>query len=126
MPVSLAENPPAQAWWGMEGFESLGPDDWDVDFANDLVGCTLLVGLTYVDHDDQLLRRQQVFGTVLSVDRRVGIVLRQSSGEEFVIAPVLDAVAAAGPGIYQLADADEIVEDPDFTALLTVRAPLRS
>ena len=45
----------------MAEFESLsGEDTWDADFANDLVGCTLLVGLTYLDHDQQLIRRQQV------------------------------------------------------------------
>ncbi|MES3154202.1 hypothetical protein [Sphingomonas faeni] len=115
------------AWLGMEEFESLdGGDDWDSDFASDLVGCTLLVGLTYVDHEDRLLRRQQLFGTVLSVDSRAGIVIRQANNEEFVIAPALEAIEAASPGIYQLADENEAVEDPDFTAMLTIRSPLRS
>jgi hypothetical protein len=84
------------------------------------------VGLTFVDHEEQLLRRQQVFGTVLSVDHSAGIVIRQNSGEEFTIAPVLEAIEAAGPGMYQLSDEDEAVEGPDFTARLTVRSPLRS
>ncbi|MBB5713217.1 hypothetical protein [Sphingomonas aerophila] len=111
----------------MAEFESLeGDDRWDGEFAEDLVGCTLLVGLTYVDHDNQLLRRQQVFGTVVSVDRQAGILVRQETGDDFTVAPVLDAIEPAQPGIYQLADEDAAVEDPDFTALLTVRAPLRS
>lgn len=112
----------------MTEFESLnGEDDWDDDFANDLVGCTLLVGLTYVDHDDQLIRRVQAFGTVISADQHAGIVIRQhKNNEPLTIAPVLDAIEPGGPGIYQLADDDEEVEDPDFTALLTVRSPLRS
>lgn len=111
----------------MAEFESLeGEDCWDEEFANDLIGCTLLVGLTYVDHDEQLLGRQQIFGTVMSVDRRSGIVIRQDGGEDFTIAPVLDAVEPAQPGIYQLADEDKAIEDPDFTALITVRSPLRS
>lgn len=119
--------PAKPAWWGMEEFKSLErDDDWDSDFANDLVGCTLLIGLTFVDHENRLLRRQQLFGTVSSVDRLSGIVIRQGNGEEFVLAPVLDAIEAASPGIYQLADEDASVEDPDFTALLTVRSPLRS
>ncbi|WP_380783515.1 hypothetical protein [Sphingomonas sp. R86520] len=115
------------AWLGMEEIESLdGDDDWDGDFANDLVGCTLIVGLTYVDHEDRLLRREQIFGTVLSVERLAGIVVRQANNEEFVIAPALEAIEAASPGIYQLADKNQAVEDPDFTALLTIRSPLRS
>jgi hypothetical protein len=111
----------------MAEFESLeGDDHWDGEFAEDLIGCTLLVGLTYVDHDNQLLRRQQVFGTVVSVDRQTGILVRQDTGDDFTVAPVLDAIEPAQPGTYQLADEDAAVEDPDFTALLTVREPLRS
>lgn len=111
----------------MAEFESLDDEDvWDDEFANDLIGCTLLVGLTFVDHDEQLIRRQQVNGTVISADRLSGIVIRQDTGEDFTIAPVLDAIEPAQPGIYQLADEDAAVEDPDFTALLTIRSPLRS
>lgn len=125
---SLTSGHPARpAWWAMDKFESLDRDDsWDEDFANDLVGCTLLVGLTFVDHEDKMLRRQQIFGTVLSVDRLAGIVIRQANDEEFVIAPMLDAIEAASPGIYQMANEDASVENPNFTALLTVRSPLRS
>lgn len=112
----------------MAEFESLsGEDVWDADFANDLLGCTLLIGLTYLDHDDRLIRRQQIFGTVISADEHAGIVVQQHHNEEtFTIAPVLDAVEPAAPGVYQLADEDQAIEDPDFTALLTVRSPLRS
>jgi hypothetical protein len=111
----------------MEEFENIGDDDWDQDFADDIVGCTLLVGITYVDYDDSLIRRQQVFGTVQAIDRKAGITIAQlPDGEPFTIAPVLDAIAPGDPGVYQLSDADEEVEDPDFTALLTVRSPHRS
>lgn len=111
----------------MAEFESLdGDDTWDAEFAADLIGCTLLVGLTYVDHNDHLIRRQQLHGTVMSVDRQSGIVIRQDTGEDTTIAPVLGAIEPAQPGIYKLADEDAAVEDPDFTALLTVRAPFRS
>lgn len=90
-----------------------GEDVWDEEFASDLLGCTLLVGITYVDHDEQLVRRQQVFGTVISADPLAGIVIRQSDRGDFTIAPILDAIDPAQPGIYQLADEDETVEDPD-------------
>jgi len=111
----------------MAEFESMdGEDVWDEQFADDLVGCTLLVGLTYLDHDEQLIRRQQVYGTVVSADPLAGIVIRQDNGEDFTIAPVLDAIEPAQRGIYQLGDEDAAIEDPDFTALLTVISPLRS
>lgn len=112
----------------MAGFENLsGEDVWDADFADNLVGCTLLVGLTYLDHDQQFIRRQQVFGTVTSADEHDGICIRLHHNDQmFTIAPVLDAIEPAAPGIYQLADEDEAIEDPDFTALLTVRSPSHS
>ncbi|MEE4451249.1 hypothetical protein [Novosphingobium resinovorum] len=112
----------------MAEFESLdGDDDWDQAFADDLIGCTLLVGLTYLAPDDTVVDSKQVFGTVDSVDMSAGIVIRQhADGEPFTIAPLLDAIDPADPGVYQLRDEDEAVENPDFTALITVRAPLRS
>ncbi|WP_395327423.1 hypothetical protein WBP06_11045 [Novosphingobium sp. BL-8H] len=112
----------------MAEFESLdNEDDWDEGFAEDLVGCTLLAGLTYVDYDDALIRRRQVFGKVETVDRDDGIVLRCfSSNESVVLAPILNAIHPAEAGIYQLSDADEAVENPDFTILLTVRSPARN
>lgn len=113
---------------GMAEFESLdGDEDWDQAFADDLIGCTLLVGLTYLAPDDTVVDSKQVFGTVDSVDMSAGIVIRQhADGEPFTIAPLLDAIDPADPGVYQLRDEDEAVENPDFTALITVRAPLRS
>lgn len=111
----------------MADFKSLDGDEaWDDEFANDLIGCTLLVGLTYVDHAGDLIRRQQVFGRVVSVDRNSGIVIREPAGSDVTIAPILDAIEPAAPGIYRLADQDTSIEDPNFTALLTIKAPLRS
>ena len=106
-------------------FESMDGDDvFDADFAADLVGCTLLVGLTHVDHMDQLIRHQQIFGTVATVAEDTGIVIRQHhDGTSFTIAPVLDAIEVGAPGIYQMTEGDEEVEDPDFIALITVRTP---
>lgn len=43
-------------------------EDWDQDLADDLIGSTLLVGLTYVDPEGALLGRRQVFGIVETVD----------------------------------------------------------
>lgn len=101
-------------------------DDWDPDFADELIGQTLLVGITYLDHEGELLRRQQVFGTVISANRGAGIIIRQhSDNESFEITPILSAIEYAAPGIYQLADSDAAVEDPDFTALFTVTTPNR-
>lgn len=101
--------------------------DWDQDFADDLIGSTLLVGLTYVDNEGVLLGRHQVFGIVETVDARNGIVIRtRDEGERFTVAPFLDAIEVGEPGLYRLRDHERTVEDPDFTALFTVTAPRRN
>ena len=110
-----------------EGFENLSDDIWDEELARDLVGATLLVGLTYLNSDGDLIRRQQVFGTVLSCDPEAGIAIATKDGQEpFTIAPVLEAIEVGDPGVYQMADEDEVVTNPDFIALMTVTAPLRT
>ncbi|AWI88799.1 hypothetical protein C0214_11380 [Methylobacterium sp. DM1] len=102
-------------------------EDWDQDLADDLIGSTLLVGLTYVDPEGALLGRRQVFGIVETVDARTGIVIRTGDeGEPFTVAPLLDAIEVGEPGLYQLADQDRVVENPDFTALFTVTESRRN
>ncbi|MGV3510546.1 MAG: hypothetical protein ACO1OX_00945 [Novosphingobium sp.] len=109
-----------------DDFDDHDEEEWDQDFASELIGQTLLVGITYVDPDGELLRRQQIFGTVTDVEEGYGVtILQRHNGEPFVIAPILSAIEYAVPGVYQLSDADMAVEDPDFTALFTVTSPHR-
>lgn len=96
-------------------------DTWDEAIASALIGHTLLVGLTYVRKDDEIVERKQVFGTVLSCHPTRGIAIKQhKNGGDFIIAPVLDAIEPGVEGIYQMTDEDEEVKDPDFTALIRI------
>lgn len=100
--------------------------DWDQDFANQLIGATLLVGITYLEHDGTLLRREQIFGRVEAVDPEIGItLLRHDTDEPFIMAPILEAIEPASPGRYRLTETDVIVQDPDYTVVFSVTAPLR-
>lgn len=109
-------------------FEDMGEElDWDEEFANDLIGRTLLVGLTFLEADGSLIERQQAFGTVTACHPVDGITLElDGSDETFVVAPILEAIEPAEPGTYQLADDEEAIEDPDYTMLLTVMKPALS
>jgi len=108
-------------------YTQLDPEEgWDAELADDLVGSTLYVGLTFVDPAGTLLRRKQVFGTVESVSITAGIKILQVSGETFTMAPVLDAIGPGDPDLYQFTDADEVIENPDFVAWITAIEPLRS
>ncbi len=108
-------------------YEQIDPEEgWDAEFADDLVGSTLYVGLTFVDRDGVVKRREQVFGTVQSVSITAGIKLLQTNGEMFTMAKVLDAIDPGERDRYQFSEGDELVENPDFVAWITAIEPLRS
>lgn len=108
-------------------YEQIDPEEsWDAELAADLVGSTLYVGLTFIDHAGVLNKREQVFGTVQSVSITAGIKILQTNGETFTMAPVLEAIEPGEPDRYQLSEKDELVENPDFVAWITAIEPLRS
>lgn len=105
-------------------FEPLEVDQhWDQELANDLIGSTLFVGISHLDRDGNFLEKEQVFGTVDSVDNRAGIILIQTSGEPYVLAPVLDAIEVGEIGSYQLSEDHELVENPDYVMWVTATPP---
>lgn len=107
-----------------ERYESLDPDqEWDQELANDLVGSTLLIGITHLDNAGKLVEREQVFGTVEDVSERAGIKLIRSDGEPYTIAPVLDAIEVGEIGSYRFSEEGELVENPDFVAWITATRP---
>ncbi|GJD72646.1 hypothetical protein [Methylobacterium goesingense] len=108
----------------------LGQDDsgieWDDGFAHQLLGATLFVGVTYLDHDGTLIRREQVFGRVETVDPEAGITILPFDGAApFTMVPILEAIEPADPGAYQLTPEDPVVENPDYTVIFSLTAPLR-
>jgi|SRR6185312_5603941 len=97
---------------------------WDEEFAQRLIGKTLLVGLTWVDPAGD--RLEQMHGKVVSVDARRGIELRlagERAGDVFRLPPDLRGIAAATPASYQLRETGEVVENPDFTATWVIHPP---
>ena len=108
-------------------YEPLDLDQgWDQELADDLVGSTLFIGITLLDREGNLLKREQVFGTVESVAKGAGIKLIQSNGESYILAPVLDAIEAGEADCYQLSESDELVENPDFVAWIDATGPTLS
>lgn len=94
---------------------------WDQRLADLLDGAVVLVGMT--DRDPQADRLEQVFGTVIAVDRIKGVVLRlggSRSGDVFHLPPDLRPFRAAAPGSYRLRAGGDVVEDPDYIADWTV------
>ena len=87
----------------------------------ELVGKTVLIGITRVSHDGELIGQQQYVGTFVSMDLVIHVTLR--NGEDFTLPPELSGFRRAKPGIYRLRSTGEEVKDPDFMASWTVVAP---
>ncbi len=85
-----------------------------------LLGKRALVGITYVERDGE--RRIQLHGVITRAVENEGIYLRCGE-DELALPPEPAAFRPAAPGRYTLKATDEVVEDPDFTAVWTVRPP---
>jgi hypothetical protein len=85
----------------------------------DLVGKHVLVGITYLDTEENVIDQFQVHGHVVEVRADV-IVLELPSGEPFGLPPDPSRFEPAAAGIYRLRATGEAVEDPDLLARWTV------
>jgi hypothetical protein len=97
---------------------------WDDEVARNLVGSTVLVGLTYQrpEGDEQV----QLWGVVIVADKESGICLDlrgARAGEEYWLPPQTNVYRSAAPGVYMLRATGEKVENPDYTASWTVTPP---
>ena len=101
-------------------------DKWDENFAQDLVGCLVLVGITYRFPDGSLSEQRQLFGYVRGADRERGIELRlegRYAGKTYRLPPDTTALRPAPAGQYRLKSTGDVVNDPDYTCAWTLEAP---
>jgi hypothetical protein len=100
-------------------------DDWDQEFADELLGSLVVIGITYREPDGKVTREQQIHGYIRTVDRHMGITLKPEGDDEedeFNLPPLLEVFERAEPGIYT-DDAGNRVSDPDFVAYFSVTSP---
>ena len=86
---------------------------------SDLLGKTILVGITYHTKTDEFIEQKQFWGTVFEANDRQ-IRFRQKDGEIFGLPPDLSSTNPAPKGEYRLNSTGEIVVDPDFTSVWSV------
>lgn len=102
------------------------PEKWDEETARDLVGCLVLVGITYRFPDGSVSEQRQLFGHVRGVDRERGIELRLAgsyTGKTYWLPPDTTAFRAAPTGQYRLKSTGDVINDPDYTCAWTIDAP---
>lgn len=89
--------------------------------AEEFIGKTLLVGITYENADGTVRERTQFFGRISSVSERE-LIVKLADGTTRSLPPDVSALERARPGIYRLHSTNETVENPDYTAVWISRA----
>jgi len=111
--------------WGMYQAERRDSDGEKLEnelSLQDLLGKTLLVGISYYTHDEKFIEQKQFWGTVTNVSDTL-ITMRQKDGSLFTLPPDLSSTYRASPGEYKLRSTGEVVENPDFLATWTITKP---
>jgi hypothetical protein len=79
-----------------------GPPELDERLVARVVGKRLLIGLTYVKYDGELIEQTQFHGIVEQITMRSGTVLRLPDGSELRLPPDLRGLQEVPPGTYRL------------------------
>jgi hypothetical protein len=98
---------------------------FDHVLAADLLGKYVLVGITKLDHEENLLEQIQYHGEVVVADERDGFCFKlrgAREGEFEWLPPDTRAFELAPPGEYRLYSTSEVVADPDYTTTWTSRS----
>jgi hypothetical protein len=96
----------------------------DESKAAEYIGKKVLIGLTYLGHDEELIEQRQCVGTILTFSNEQGIRIRlQDSDEPFALPPDPHGIQVAQPGTYRLRSTGEEIVNPDFLATWTITKP---
>jgi hypothetical protein len=103
-----------------------GRPRWDEGAAQALVGKTVIIGLTYVDAEGAVDRREQLHGQIVSADSEKGFAVElrgKRAGETYWMPPQPDNVHPAPPGTYRLRSTGEEIVDPDLVSNWIISKP---
>lgn len=107
--------------------ENVGPQAWDAEQARSLIGCDIIVGLTYCDTSGAVEQQVQAYGVIISVEEGVGITIKctgkQWCGEIMTLPPDLTSIQSAPPGEYRFRATGETFVDPDFQTTWSITKP---
>ena len=89
----------------------------DPSRVKELLGKTLLIGMTYESHTGDIIERKQFFGPIIEISRQRGIVIQdQLAGGTFALPPDLQRLDPAPKGSYTLKPSGRVITDPDYTS----------
>ena len=95
-------------------------DDDNGEFAAELIGTHLLVGVTTVDHAGNVIEKRQFHGKVVRASVSEGVTLGDGNGAEHWVPLDREAFEPGEPGMYRLRSTGEVVANPTWLATWTV------
>jgi hypothetical protein len=98
-------------------------EEFDDQFAAELLGTYVLAGVTDVNYAGAVIRHWQVHGRVIRADADSGVIIETPEGKEQWLPPDPPSYIPADPGEYRLASTQEIVIDPDYVTTWTRHPP---
>lgn len=110
----------------MDAWDGDPDPNFDEEMAQGFVGKYLLVGITRVTNDGEVISQEQLHGVIIAVTAHgLDIELKGvNEGTVWRMPPFLDELDPAKPGIYTLQSTGEVVEDPDFVFSVTIKKPV--
>ena len=84
-----------------------------------IIGKTILLGMTYLDKEENVLNRTQFCGTVVRANDQEIVI--EKDKEEFYLPPDLSSIRVAPEGEYKLRSTGEIIVNPNLLTTWTVR-----
>jgi hypothetical protein len=127
----MASDPPPDFFpWTPPSDEQDESLPWDQEEADWLIGKSVLVGITWLEPDNETLKAQgQYYGKIVAADKQNGIKIECEgtwAGRTMGLPPDLRAFRPADPGEYKLRSTGEVVTDPDVLSTWTITAPYKS
>lgn len=93
----------------------------DKALADSYIGKHLLIGITYLDHDETLLEQKQFHGIIVRINEQEGIVIKlNDSDEEYKLPPDINSLKEAPEGEYRMRATGEVVVNPDLLTTWTI------
>ena len=89
---------------------------------SDLIGKTILIGLTYYTADNEFIEQKQYCGTVIESNKN-RILVKLNDGKILGLPPDLSSTKIAPPGEYRLRSTGEVVVDPDYLTTWNINRP---
>lgn len=94
------------------------------DITDRFLGKTLLVGITYYDHQGKEIEKKQFWGAITSITLQKGIEITNLNTKiAFYLPPDLRAIYPAKQGEYRLKSTGEVIVNPDYVTTWTSTAP---